>query len=141
LLKFMRTAFEVAQYMLKLSSPECVDFISSLKLQKLLYYARGGSCYAWQAAIFTNGPVVPEVYRYYKDRGASAIPVPVDFDGTVFAAEEQEVIDEVIAYYGQFSAWKLRDMALQERPWLSVAGKEMIPKGLIREFFRESILG
>ena len=86
------------------------------------------------------GPVVPEVYRYYKDHGSSAIPVPVDFDGSVFTAEEQEVIDEVMVYYGQFSAWKLRDMTHQERPWLSVPKNELIPKELIKEFFKESMV-
>jgi uncharacterized phage-associated protein len=143
----MKSALKIAEYILASSHPEMGDILSNLKLQKLLYYAQGAFLALKDKPLFEEdifnwdyGPVVPEVYHQYKHNGNNAIAVPVDFDFGVFSAEEIEVIDEVLQVFGQFSAWKLRDMTHQEKPWASTQRNTMIPKALIQAYFKESML-
>jgi uncharacterized phage-associated protein len=99
--------------------------ISNLKLQKLLYYAKGfyqaifdDSLFPEKLWAWTHGPVVPDMYREYKKYGFGPI-TELDYNPTEKFNEEQlELLNEVWSVFGQFSAWKLRDMSHNERPWL-----------------------
>lgn len=42
-----------------------------------------------------------------------------------------------IDYFGQYSAWKLRNMSHEERPWKETVINNTIDPGLIREYFLE----
>ena len=70
----MADVFDVANYLLSLADPLEGDLISHLKLQKLLYYSQGVSLALRNQPLFNNkilawahGPVVREVWEYYKD--------------------------------------------------------------------------
>lgn len=121
----MPTVHDVANYFLAKCDPEAGDEMSNLKVQKLVYYAQGFHLalndeplfpeviYAW-----VHGPVVPELYHALKEHGQKHIPAPDEFDpDALFTAEQRELLDEVYESYGQFSAWKLRDMTHAEAPW------------------------
>lgn len=143
----MKSARQIADYILASSHPEMGDLISNLKLQKLLYYAQGAYLALKDKPLFDEdiynwdyGPVVPEVYQQFKQHGNNAIDKPNDFDFGAFSEDEIEVIDEVLKVFGQFSAWKLRDMTHQEKPWASTKRNDVIPKPLIQTYFKESIL-
>ena len=139
----MLTCMEVAKYLLSKTDEEAGDVISNLKLQKLVYYVQGFSLamnnrpmfeediYAWQ-----HGPVVPSLYHAFKDNGAFGIPKPVDFDASTIPAEDRELMDEVYDVYGQFSAWKLRNMTHEEAPWKNTKVNEIIPKDAMKNFFK-----
>src|SRR3990167_3308538 len=65
------------------------DGISNLKLQKLVYYAQGFFLAMHETPLFendieawTHGPVVPELYRQFKEFGRNSIPANQDFDIT-----------------------------------------------------------
>lgn len=140
-------AIDVANYLLAQSSPECGDYISNLKLQKLLYYAQGVSLAMLDAPLFDedilnweHGPVVRSVYNHFRENGADIIVPPADFDGSMFAPEQKEVMNEVYDVFGQFSAWKLRDMTHQEKPWASTNRNDVIPKELIKEYFLQAVV-
>lgn len=99
--------------------------ISNLKLQKLLYYAKGFHQALFDKALFdeklwawTHGPVVPDMYHEYKIYGAGPITVSQYDSSAKFDEEELELLNEVWSVFGQFSAWKLRDMSHNEKPWL-----------------------
>jgi uncharacterized phage-associated protein len=122
------TSQEVADYFLSkaASEEEGADLISNLKLQKLLYYAQGihialqdtplfeEDIQAWQ-----HGPVVPSIYQQYKGHGGNSLPIPAPgtIDFTRYTPEERETLDEVYNGYGQFSAWRLREMTHNEGSW------------------------
>ena len=123
----MPTCFDVANFFLASQDEEAGDTISNLKLQKLCYYAQGFTAAITGQPLFpekiqawAHGPVIPDLYHKYKRFQASAIPKPetsfADIRG-MFSAEQLEILDEVNAVYGQFSAWKLRDMTHNEKPW------------------------
>lgn len=99
--------------------------ISNSKLQKLLYYAKGFHQAIFDKALFpekpyawTHGPVIPDVYHEYKNYGAGSI-THLQYDpSSKFDEEQLELLNEVWSVFGQFSAWKLRDMSHNEKPWL-----------------------
>ncbi|WP_236851740.1 Panacea domain-containing protein [Candidatus Sodalis pierantonius] len=121
--------------------------MSNLKLQKLVYYAQGFSLALLNRPLFNeeieawmHGPVVPELYRKYKDFKNQALPLPEnDIDFSKFSEDEKELLDEVYRVYGQYSAWKLRDMTHSEPPWansyIEGYGKSPIPHDSMKSFF------
>ncbi|WP_153940692.1 Panacea domain-containing protein [Acidithiobacillus thiooxidans] len=120
----MTPVLEVAKYFLSLDDEEAGDTMSNLKLQKLLYYAQGFHLAVFGVPLFedeieawTHGPVVPNVYHEFKNYGGSAIPGQSGFDPTDFSEETRDFLNEVYNVYGQFSAWKLRNMTHEEDPW------------------------
>jgi uncharacterized phage-associated protein len=148
---FMLTSQDIARYFLSLISEESGDLISNLKLQKLVYYAQGFQLALYDTPLFDeeieawhHGPVVPGLYRTYKDCGANAIPRPTDIDFSIYNEQTKEILDEVYQVYGQFSAWKLRNMTHDEQPWTSVyhnAGSgSIIPKSLLQSFFKTQLI-
>ncbi|MNW02718.1 hypothetical protein D3C71_1985460 [compost metagenome] len=88
---------------------------------------------------WTHGPVVPDVYHHYKHHGGGSIPVPTDFDQSVFSFEQITLLNEVQQIYGQYSAWRLREMTHEEAPWKdnfkAGALSLEIPKKEMHEFF------
>ena len=115
---------DIAQYFLAQMDEDAGDLISNLKLQKLVYYAQGFALALHSRPLFperieawTHGPVVPELYNEYRGHGSDPIPHPGETDFSIYDAQTRELLDEVYAVYGQFSAWKLRDMTHSEPPW------------------------
>jgi len=138
----MASAKDVARFFLTLSEPDEGDFISNLKLQKLCYYAQGFSLalrgkplFPDQLFAWDHGPVVPELYRAYKEHGGNAIPVPEDFDLKRLKKDERALLADVWNAYGQFSAWKLRNMTHEEPPWVNTPRGEVITRKALREYF------
>ena len=134
----------LAQYLLSLSDPLIGDGISNLKLQKLLYYCQGVHLAAKNKRLFrepieawVHGSVVPLVYHEYKEYESDHIPIPkgVNFKTITANAELRELIDEVYSAYGQFSAWRLRDMTHSEPPWTNTKVNEVISCKKMREYF------
>ncbi len=138
----MTSAKDVANVFLKLSEPETGDLLTNLKVQKLVYYAQGFHLAIYDEPLFQenilhweHGPVVREVYDVYKALGDRAIPIPEDFSPTMFTSKEINLLTEVNSVYGQFSAWKLRDMTHTEKPWLETSKDEIISHDLLKEYF------
>jgi len=140
----MTTASNVAKYFLTLSDPDEGDFISNLKLQKLVYYAQGFALAMLGRPLFNeeiqawaHGPVVESLYHEYKSNGSAGIPVPTDFEPkSCLTDEERSLLDEVWDVYGQFSAWKLRDMTHEEPPWKDAPDRGVITHEALRSYFR-----
>jgi len=96
----MYTALDIAKYFITLANPETEDFITNLKLQKLLYYAQGFHLALFGKPLFREsleawqyGPVVPEIYRIYKQYGSSPLPQPDDFNIEQYDRQTQELLD------------------------------------------------
>lgn len=144
-------ADQVADFFLARSNPEIGDLLSNLKLQKLCYYAAGiiaavrraddfplfgDSIEAWQ-----HGPVVPSQYRRFSQYGGSDIPPVRDFDFSQFDDNDLSILDDVYNFYGQYSAWKLRNMTHEERPWMDASARDnkTIGTASLREYFSQEI--
>jgi uncharacterized phage-associated protein len=143
----MKTAEECADVLLVMSVPDYGDVLTNLKLQKLLYYSQGvhlglhgTPLFADDFIAWEHGPVIPALYRKYKSAGASGIMPPMGIVLPEFTEAEIAVFDEVYRVFGQFSAWKLREMTHNESPWLETAQNEVIPKALIQKYFKENVV-
>ncbi len=140
----MLTCKDVAEYFLSLQDEDAGDLISNLKLQKLVYYAQGCHLALYDEPLFEDrieawlhGPVVPSLYREYKTYGAAPIPNPGDTDCSKFDDEEREFLDEVYHVYGQFSAWKLKNMTHEDGPWrVASENQEAISNRSMKAYFK-----
>ena len=140
----MLTCKDVAEYFLSLQDEDAGDLISNLKLQKLVYYAQGCHLALYDEPLFedrieawVHGPVVPSLYREYKTYGAAPIPNPGDTDFSKFDDEEREFLDEVYHVYGQFSAWKLKNMTHEDGPWrVASENQEAISNRSMKAYFK-----
>lgn len=131
----MATVFDVAKYFLSRQDVEAGDTISNMKLQKLVYYAQGFTLAITGKPLFMetieaweHGPVVPVLYRQYKEYGAGSIPPPREAPEVIsahFDAAQLEILGEVYDVYGQYSAWKLRNFTHEETPWLEHFNKRV----------------
>ena len=140
----MAKAIEIAKYFVSLSDEDAGDTVSNLKVQKLLYYAQGFALVILGKPLFdedieawNHGPVVASVYHELKNFGSGG--VKFDKTGTEqdfsIGQEEQQLLNDVYEAYGQFSAWKLRDMTHIEAPWVETTqGCFISHKKLIKHF-------
>ncbi len=89
---------------------------------------------------WTHGPVVPVLYEAYKKYGAGAIPCPNDVNFAIYDEKTKSLLDEVYSVFGQFSAWKLRNMTQEEYPWrLAVEKSATISQQSMKEYFKTQI--
>jgi uncharacterized phage-associated protein len=117
------------------------ESISNLKLQKLLYYAQGAYMAIASKVLFDDpihawkhGPVVEAVYHKYKSFGSGGI----EHEGCVlpdFDAEAENILEQVYDVFGQYSAWKLREMTHTEAPWSTTEQGEIINPNKIKDYF------
>jgi len=143
----MLSCHDVAKYFLALTDEDAGDLISNLKLQKLVYYAQGFHLALFNEPLFnepieawTHGPVVPELYHEYKHLGSGSIPSPEDIDFSIYTKDIRDLLDEVYSVFGQFSAWKLRNMTHQEPPWIGASGSSgVISHGSMKEYFATQV--
>jgi uncharacterized phage-associated protein len=139
----MASVHDVAKFFLTLSEPEEGDFITNLKAQKLCYYAQGFALAVLGRPLFDeeilrwdHGPVVRSLYDEFRKHSGNGIHVPEDFDAdAVFTSEEQDLLREVWDVYGQFSAWKLRNMTHEEPPWKNTRRNEVITHEAMKAYF------
>ena len=143
----MLSCHDVAKYLLAQVDAEVGDLISNLKLQKLAYYAQGFYLAFYDTPLFpeqieawTHGPVVPKLYHAYKEYGANAILSPTDVDFSKYDQDTKEFLDEIYFVFGQFSAWKLRNMTHEEPPWSNVAKEAgVITHAAMKKYFLTQI--
>lgn len=147
----LHTASQVAKWFLAYNrnviDEEGAEYISNLKLQKLLYYAQGCFLAATDEPIFDDdivawqhGPVVESVYHEYKENGAKGILFDEDFRFLDFSEDENELLKDVYDTFGQYSAWKLRDMTHQEDPWKHTPKNQVIGKDVIKDYFQREYI-
>ena len=118
------------------------DYISNLKLQKLLYYAQGAVLAIKGKPLFRekinawkHGPVVKEVYDEYKDYEWRGIDGDITLDLSTISDDVQDILTQVYETFGQYSAWKLRNMTHEESPWMETERNQEIPTKKIGEYF------
>ncbi len=81
-----------------------------------------------------------DLYRHYKKYGADAIPCPEDIDFSIYDEETKSLLDEVYSVFGQFAAWKLRNMTQEEYPWkLAAQNSAAITHQSLQEYFKTQL--
>ena len=137
-------AEDVARYFLaNQGTDDDIDHITNLKLQKLCYYAQGFALVILNRALFfediehwPHGPVVPSLWRRYRQHGSDQIPIPEDLELTLYDTETRSLLDSVYRMYGQYSAWDLRSMTHSEPPWVNSPESAPITYQALRAYFK-----
>lgn len=115
------SVFDVAQYVLKcLPDHRC----STMKLHKLLYY-----CQAWSLVwndrplfkekieAWANGPVIRELFVFHKGLfSLSYLDLTIGNEENL-SKEQEETINDVLAFYGNRDTQWLIDLTHSEDPW------------------------
>lgn len=146
----MYSALEIAKWFLAENRRRMIDgesdFLTHLKLQKLLYYAQGchlalkdRKLFGENIVAWAHGPVVEKVYRKYKDFGSSPIVFDEEYRQTI-DTETEGILREVFDVFGQYSAWKLREMTHSEDPWKLTERNKVIEIDLIKDYFKREYI-
>ena len=118
------------------------EYITNLKLQKLLYYVQAISLQVFEKIAFKEkiiawsyGPVVNEVYQKYKENHSNEIKTEEKVKKLSSGLEK--VINEVIDSYGSMEANKLIDFTHEEEPWKNTEINKEIKTDIIKEYFNK----
>ena len=114
----MASVFDTAKYILEKRGE-----LSTMKLQKLCYYAQAWSLVWDDAPLFeadfeawANGPVCAELYNYSRGK-FSVSPKEMTGSSANLTANQKESIDKVLDYYGDKNAQWLSQLTHMEDPW------------------------
>ena len=116
---------DVSQILLSLSEDRVEDWMTPLKLQKLLYYSQAVSLVMTWKSLFladiqawAHWPVVPEIFQKYKPYG-SLIITDVELE---YELPTDWVINEIFTFtwemYSWYTAKWLEKLTHEEYPWI-----------------------
>lgn len=116
------------------------EYITPLKLQKLLYYVQGLALHIYNKPAFEDkilawsyGPVVEEIYYKYKSKRRS--PISSVANAVKVCEGLENIIEIVINTYGKYSAGSLIDLTHDEEPWKNTDINEEIMQADIKKYF------
>ena len=135
--------FDVAAYIL-----EKVGTMTTMKLQKLIYYSQAWSLVWDEKPLFeegieawANGPVVKDLFDYHRGMyEISAMPIG---NPRLLNQAQQETVDVVLEYYGDKSAQWLIQLTHMEDPWIQARkglpplerGNKIIPLDTMADYY------
>lgn len=155
----MYDVLDVCRYIIKYSD-EKNNWISNLKLQKLLYFIQAfflinidECCFHETIEAWEFGPVVPEAYHHFKRYGGASIPAiegkyhmnddceeGEEFDDTVITNDDKKMIRHMVDKLSRYSASFLVDVTHRQAPWINAYephdNNEITPDA-IKEFFKK----
>ena len=118
------------------------QYITHLKLQKLLYFVQAISLLVFDKEAFSEkifawsyGPVVEEVYQVFKKNKNNEITVINDVKKLSDGLEE--IINKVVDSYGGMEATKLIDFTHKEKPWMDTVQNKEITKDKILDYYKQ----
>lgn len=119
------------------------DLMTNLRLQKLLFFAQGWHLARYGRPLFdapieawSYGPVVPEVYRLYKQNGRYGIEEECTPPGSAFTPEEYDLLLDVAREYDVKSTSSLVDESHEPgAPWSQTNQNAVIPTSLIQAYY------
>lgn len=116
--------FDVASYILQKQGR-----MTTWKLQKLVYYCQAWSLVWIEEPLFperieawADGPVCPDLYQEHKGFLHLDLDNFSQGDYRSLGGEQKEIIDEVLAFYGERSGRYLSNLTHLERPWIEARG-------------------
>ena len=116
----MATVYDAASYVLRQQGR-----MTTMKLQKLVYYSQGWSLAWGSGALFgepieawAEGPVVRTLWEMRRGFRMVDVPDLPPVDADALTPEQRSDMDAVLGAYGGLSAEQLSAMTHRETPWL-----------------------
>ena len=120
----MLKSFHVAKYILETSGT-----MSSMKLQKLVYYSQAWSLVWDEAPLFeenfeawAGGPILPALFQRHKGRFEIDAKLFAEIE-TSLTARQKQITDNVVSFYSKHTAQQLSDLTHSETPWKDARGE------------------
>ena len=139
----------VADYFLLRTMEGLVDCMTTVKIQKLLYYAQGLSykrnkrpLFAETFQAWARGPVCKSVYDRFKTRslyGVIDLSKMASEPARELSEEDLSLLEDVWSLYGKKSGDELAYMAHQESPWKNAYGDRPMGSRCTKKITNESI--
>lgn len=150
---------EISDYFIAFSNTTG-NLITNLKLQKLVYYAQAWHLAVYKAAIFeedfeawVHGPVIPELYRTYREFSWHPIEREDLAEEACEALEKKfpdsvgEIIADVLEEYFGMEAYALEKSTHNELPWIKTRSgladdepcDRIIDKRLMVDFYSQFV--
>lgn len=115
----MATVFDTAKYILNKTGR-----VSTMKLQKLCYYAQAWSI-AWtekplfdeRIEAWVNGPVCPDLFREHKGKFMVSADEIAKGNADILLPDQKDTVDKVLEHYGSWEPYELREQTHSETPW------------------------
>lgn len=127
----MADVFDVAKYILHKTGP-----ISSMKLQKLVYYSQAWSLVWDEKPLFSekieawaNGPVVPSLFNAHRGLFTIGENNFSSFDINKLSSDQKKNIDKVIDFYNKYDSASLSDLTHKEDPWRKARTRACVSDG------------
>ena len=119
------------------------EYLTQLKLQKLLYYAQGffmalnngQKLFSDEIYHLQYGPAVKKLMKLLKPFGNNPIPT-LNIKLPQFDDDTLAVLELVYQKLGQYSAYKLVELTHNETPWLNSKQGKIISSEDIYSFFK-----
>lgn len=120
-------ASDIAKCLIHLAAAEEEpEFLTHLRLQKLLYLAQGWSLAMRNKALFNerieawaHGPVVPAVYKEFKLYGEKPIDPTLVLAASKINVDERKFLSAMWGSYKKYSSSSLRQMTHEHEPWVN----------------------
>lgn len=116
------------------------EYITPLKLQKLLYYIQGLALRIYDKPAYSDnivawqyGPVIEVIYQKYKGRN----PISTPKASCIICDGLKKIIELVVSSYGQMEAGTLINLTHDEEPWTNTENKKTINTNKIKEYFNK----
>jgi uncharacterized phage-associated protein len=122
------------------------EYMTNMRLNKLMYFAQAWSLVLFDKPLFSetikaweHGPVIPSIYHKYRRGRNPIVRTDPSFSIDMLDAKEQELLLAVIAKYGIFSTYRLRNITHRPgSPWESArTGNKIIEIEKIKEYFKK----
>ncbi|MGH2116562.1 Panacea domain-containing protein [Aerococcus sp. L_32] len=157
----MYTANQVSDWFLVKHSSEMQtddandEYLTQMKLHKLLYYAQGVNLALFSEKLFSedllawrHGPVVREVYERFKGQREIGEEISDEelenYEEISDDLDNRMVLEVVYETFGGYSAAKLRNMTHEETPWIeayeSRNENDVISESTIKTYFENHIV-
>lgn len=122
---------DVARYLIFLAASEPEpEFLTHMRLHKLLYYVQGWSLALRKRPIFpdrieawAHGPVVRDLYPHFADNGDKPITPQDLLISDRLSEDDKDLIGSVWEAYKAYSSSSLRSMTHNEAPWKEARGQ------------------
>ena len=144
-------AVDVAASILHLSG-----FVTTMKLQKMVFYAQVEHLHLLEVPFFTDrieawihGPVIPELFQHHRGKFLlNSTDLDHVGDSKKLSVQQREIVKSISGKFADWTGEDLRERVHSEKPWKN-ARRGLLPrepgsientKDAIREFYSHGVV-
>lgn len=125
------SAIDISRYIINYSVSKN-NFVSNLKLQRILYFVQGNflrilnrPCFKEKILAWSGGPVIKEVFVAFERYGLNGIEFQkeLNIEELNLKEEERKIIENIVDKCSGLSSVQLSHLTLSQSPWVKTYKK------------------